>query len=170
MKTQAWGWLGAAVLAAGLNATYHDGGMQWAHEIVDRVTSNTSAVLALATGNADQFVNEARVLTAQTETRSCPLATALARVQTRIAGSETEFARFEVMTAREQAALARIEANRARIEARVARIRIPAVAMNQIVVPSPRVSVCPRMRVNVPRVKIPAIPMVQVEMSGTGPV
>src|SRR5215469_1149640 len=62
MKTQAWGWLGAAVLAAGLNSSYHDGGLQWAHEIADRVQHNTSAVLALATGRADQFLAEARML------------------------------------------------------------------------------------------------------------
>ena len=46
MKTQAWGWLAAAVLAAGLNSSYHDGGLQWAHEIVGSVQHNTGAVLA----------------------------------------------------------------------------------------------------------------------------
>ena len=170
MKTQAWGWLTTAVLAAGLNASYHDGGMQWAHEIVDRVTYNTSAVLALATGNAEQFVSEARMLTARTEPRSCPLSTVWARVQTRIEDPEARFTQFEVMSARQQAALVRLEANRARMEAEVARIRIPAVALNPIVVPSPRISVCPRVRVNVPRVKILPMPMVHVEMPGTGPV
>ena len=40
--TQAWGWLVAAVLAAGLNASYHDGGLQWAHQIADRVEQRST--------------------------------------------------------------------------------------------------------------------------------
>ena len=170
MKTQAWGWLATAVLAAGLNASYHDDGMQWAHQIADQVRYQSGAVLALATGDANQFLTQARILTARHQTSPCPFATALARVETRVAASETEFARFETMSAREEAQLARFEASRARMEAAAERIRIPAVAFNPIGVPSPRISICPRMRVNVPRVKIPAIPMVQVEMPGTGPV
>src|SRR5579859_237847 len=158
MKIQAWGWLATAVLAAGLNASYHDGGLQWAHEIVNRVKYNSGAVLALATGNADQFVSQARVLTARGESSACPLANALTRVQTRIEQPDTEFAQFEMMSARQQAALARLEANRARIEAQVARIRIPAMAFSPVVVPSPRVSICPRVRVNIPRVRVPAVP------------
>ncbi len=46
--TQAWGWLTAGVLAAGLNASYHDGGLQWAHQVADRVEHGSAAVLALA--------------------------------------------------------------------------------------------------------------------------
>src|SRR5215831_7775386 len=122
MKTQAWGWLAAAVVAAGLNASYHDGGLQWAHQIMNQVRYNTGAVMALATGDADQFLTEARMLTARNETSSCPFATALARVETRMEGSETQ---FEVMSARQQAELARLEVDRARMAAEVARIRIP---------------------------------------------
>jgi hypothetical protein len=77
---------------------------------------------------------------------------------------------FDVMSAQEQAQLARIAANGARIEARVARIRIPAVAVNAMVVPSPHISVCPRVRVNVPRIHVPAIPRVRVELPAAGPV
>jgi hypothetical protein len=181
MKTQAWGWLAAAVMAAGLNASYHDGGLRWAHEIADQVAHNSNAVIDLATGRADQFLAETRFLKAGEETSSCPLATAFAEAQNRvatraqsgIAESDAEFARVEVMTDREQAQLVRLEANRARIEARLANVRIPALAFNPVVVPSPRLSICPRLRVNAPHVpamKVPAVPMVRVDISGAGPV
>ena len=114
--TQAWGWLAAGVLAAGLNASYHEGGLQWAHLIADRVEHNSAAVLALASGRANQFLAEARLLTARNETASCPLARA--RVQSMIAQSPS--GGFEVISAREEAQLARFEANRARMEAQIA--------------------------------------------------
>jgi hypothetical protein len=173
MKTQAWGWLTAAVLAAGLNASYHDGGQQWAHRIANRVEHNTNAVMALATGRADEFLTEARVLSPRTETSSCQLASALAQVQTMNSWSDAEFDHFQAMSDRQVAQLARLQAKRARIEARVARIRIPAVAFTPVVVRVPDVSVCPRIRVNVPRmpqVKIPAVPVIHIETPGTGPV
>ena len=170
MKTQAWGWLATAVLAAGLNASYHDGGLQWAHQVADQVRYNSGAVLALAAGDANQFLHEARILTARNQASPCPFATALARVETSMAGSETELARFETMSAREEAALARMEASRARMEADVERIRIPAVAFNQSLMPSPRISLCPRVRIHVPRVNVPAPPLVNVSVSATGPV
>jgi hypothetical protein len=62
MKTQAWGWLAAGVLAAGLNASYHDGGLQWLHQAVDQVEHGSAAVLALAGGHADLFLAEARLV------------------------------------------------------------------------------------------------------------
>src|ERR1700726_3932254 len=97
MKTnQAWGWLAAGVLAAGLNASYYDGGLQWVHRIADRVQQNATTVAAVASGRADQFLSEARILTARTQGASCPLSTAMALVQSRIARSE---AGFEVMSA-----------------------------------------------------------------------
>ena len=65
MKTQAWGWLIAGVLAAGLNASYHDGGLQWAHEVAERVGHGSSAVLALASGNAERFLSEAQLVAAR---------------------------------------------------------------------------------------------------------
>ena len=170
---QAWGWLVAGVLAAGLNASYHNGGLQWAHQAVDQITDQveyrSQAVLALASGDADRFLAASRMLTAQNGTASCPLATSMARVQNRVALSQ---ARLNLMSAREEAQLGRLEANRARmeaqIEAQVARIRIPAMAFNPVAV---RVPACPRIRVEVPRapmVRIPA-PVIQVE-SGSGPI
>jgi len=172
MKTQAWGWLAMAVLAAGLNAGYHDGGFRWAHRIVGRVGHSTSAVLALATGRADQFLTEARVIAAHRHS-SCPMEAAAAEMQAALAPAETNFAEFEQMTARQEAQLAKIEAKRAGLEARLIRIRIAAVALNRIEVPAPRVSVCRRIPVNIPRmpmIKVPAPPVIHVETGNLGPV
>jgi len=176
MKTQAWGWLAAAVLAAGLNSSYHEGGMQWAHVILDRVGHNTGAVLALATGRADQFLAEARMLNIDREAPQCPLATAMARVQSSFDQPNSEIDRFEALSAREQAQLARLEANRARMEAqiqaRLSRIRFAEANFSPVVVQVPKIA-CPRLRVNIPRmpmVKMPQVPAVHVEYSGPGPV
>ena len=178
MKTQAWGWLVAGVLAAGLNASYHDGGLQWAHKVANRIEYSTSAVLALASGNADRFLSEARMVTNRNETASCRLSTALARVQTRLARTETGFAHFDGMTARQEAQLARLEANRDRMEAQIqaqtARSRIPAVAFNPVVVRVarvPQVPACPRIRVNIPRAPMVRIPAPEIDVeSGSGPI
>src|SRR5580698_7294900 len=109
--TQAWGWLVAGVLAAGLNASYHDGGLQWAHQIADQfsyqVEHRSAAVLDLATGHADRFVSEARLLTARQETPSCPWTTAMARVQTNVAQSQLGLDRFEALSAQEEAQVSR---------------------------------------------------------------
>ena len=177
--TQAWEWLVAAVLAAGLNASYHNGGLEWAHQIADRVEQGSAAVLAQASGHAGQFLTEARLLTARTETASCPFATTLTQVQTRIArSSETSVERFDVMSAREERQLARLEANRARMEAQIARqtahIRIATAAFAPIAVKAiPAPVVCPRVRVNVPRmpmIRIPVVPEIHVETGSSGPI
>jgi hypothetical protein len=174
-SSQAWGWLVAGVLAAGLNATYHEGGLQWAHQIADRVGHSSAAVLALASGHPEQFLTEARWLTARNETPSCELRTAWARMETRLASkNQIGWARLDAMSAREQSRLDRLEANRERMEAEIqarvdagtARIRVPAVALNSIVVHVPQVS-CPRVRVSLPRVRISA-PMVSMP-SDNGP-
>ena len=175
MKTQAWGWLVAGVLAAGLNASYHDGGLQWAHDLTNRVEHSSTAVLALASGNAERFLSEARLVTERNQTASCPLTTSLARVQTALARTQTGFAHFDGMTARQDVQLARLEANRdrmeAQIEAQTARIRVPAVAFNPVVVRVGQVSACPRIRVNVPRVPMVRVPAPDIDIElGNGPI
>jgi hypothetical protein len=197
MKTNAWGWLTAAVLAAGLNASYHDGGMVWAHRIADGIEHNTGAVLALATGRADQFVSEARLLTARNERSSCPLTAAVARVRAMNARavntwsgdsqaenswspeswsgvwSSGDFDRFQAWSDREQAKADRIQAKTARLQAKLVQMRVPVVRVNPVVVRVPNVEVCPRIRVNVPeipQVKMPKMPVVHVQVYGTGPV
>ncbi len=183
MKTQAWGWLAVAVLAAALNASYHDGGLEWAHRVADQIGHNSAAVLALASGRGDQFATEARLVTAREETASCRWSGALARVESRVARAENGFAHVQAMSAREEAQWARLEASRARMEARVeaqaARFRA-AAALSPVAYSVPNMkmlnmkipAVCPRVRVNVPRlpmVRIPA-PVVHVETFGSGPV
>jgi hypothetical protein len=192
MKTQAMGWLAVAVVAAGMNASYHQGGMQWAHQIVDQVSYRTSAVIALATGHAEQFLAETQLAKAQVvneqiqaeqaqaqdEVSSCPFERSLMRVQNRIAHSQTRFERFgerfndrfqAAMSARAARQQALMEAQRDRIEAQVAKIRIPAVAFSSVTVPTPKVDVCPRFRVSVPRIpeiKVPSMPEIHIDVPG----
>jgi hypothetical protein len=180
--TQAWGWLTAGVLAAGLNASYHNGGLHWAHEIADHVQHNTAAVLALASGNATQFLSEAQAVTAKHEKSSCQLASTLARVQSRISGAEPTGYEFEMMSAREQGQLARLEAGRERIEARVqaqvaaqtAHLRMASFAFAPVslkAIPAP--VICPRVHVNIPRMpmmKMPVAPEIHIDIPSAGPV
>ena len=174
MKTnQAWAWLVAGVLAAGLNASYYDGNLQWAHRVADRIGQNSQAVLAFASVGTDQFLSEARVLTAHNQNSSCPWAARMSWVESRVARSQAGFDRFEAMTARQEAQVARMEANRARIEAQVSRIRIPAAAFSPVLVRVSGASLCPRVRVDVPRIpaiKIAPLPMVHIDTAGAGPV
>jgi hypothetical protein len=173
MKTQAWGWLATAVLAAGLNSNYHNGGLQWIHEAADHVQHNTSAVLALATGNADRFLAEAQLASAESSP-SCPMGAALAAIRRSIAPVRNQQERFEMMTAREEAALARVEANRARTEARF--VRLNMANFTPVMAQAPRV-VCPRVHVSVPKIPAMRMPVVKIpasdihiEYSGSGPV
>jgi hypothetical protein len=56
------------------------------------------------------------------------------------------------------------------MEARLAAMQIPTVALTRVVIPTPKVSVCPRVRVDMPRmpeIKIPAIPSVHIDISDT---
>lgn len=157
MKTQAWGWLAVGVLSAGLNASYHDGGMEWAHRIADRVEHNTNAVLALATGRADRFLIEANQVTSREAPTSCRLAMAVAPVQAGFSWSGAEFDRFQALSDREQARLERLEARRARMEAQLVRVRMPEVKLSSVVVHVPEVSACPQ-------IKVPAVPAVHVDV------
>jgi len=165
-------------LAAGLNANYYDGGFQWAHRLTDRVEQNAGAVLALASGQADQFLTEARMLSARNHSASCPLSATLARVQTRIARAQAGFDRFEAMSDRQEAQFAKLEANRSPMKAEIAikpvQVRMAMAAFAPVVlrsIPSP--AVCPRVRVNIPQMpmmKLPPMPVVHIETASAGPV
>jgi hypothetical protein len=185
MKTKmtgAWGWLAIGVLAAGLNASYHSGGLQWAHQIADRTEHNSAAVLALASENADHFLAEARTLTTRSEAASCPFSNRVSRVQSGIAYSAAGFDRFEAMSARQQAQLERVEASRGRMEARMeariaaqtAHLRIRSATFFPVALRSmPAPVVCPRVRVNVPRIpmiKMPTLPVIHIDSASAGPV
>jgi hypothetical protein len=160
MKTnQGWGWLAAGVLALGLNGVYQDGGAARAHRVLDRVADRSGALVDMASGTVDQWMERVELVAARGETTSCKLATAMARLQTGMARTQTGWAHLEAMTARQEAATARVEANRARIEARVARVRLAPMAFDAVRIP---VVACPRVRVKVPIVKFPQLPMVRV--------
>ncbi len=174
MKTQAWGWLTAGVLALGLNGFYHDGGAAWAHRIVDQVAGRPVALVSLASERVDRFIEQTNLVAARKETGSCRVATAMARFQTRIARTQNRMASFEVMSVRPEAELARLEANRARIEEQAARVRFAPAVFERETEPEIHI-VCPRVWVNVPRVSIPQppvvrVPVVHVETLGAGPV
>ncbi len=165
MKTKAWGWLMAGVVALGLNGLYQDGGFEWAHQIIDRVSRDSGAVIALATGRADRFLAEVRVVSAQREAAACPMSIEKVRIQTKMPDFGKGFDRFEVMSARQEEQFAKMEAARARMEAKMAHLRIPAVTVNSVELPSLPLTVCPRLRVSVPRppkIRVPATPVVHI--------
>ncbi len=184
MKTQAWGWLVAGVLALGFNGLYHDGGLDWAHRIAAVVQHDVQYKAdALLAGRAGQILAEAELFSARNETATARIATAVAQAQNRVARSQTGLARLEAMTARQQAACAQLEANRARMEAERARIEAMVQArMAMAAVPVPAAAlvpgditipvVCPRVKVGVPRTPLVHVPvrMIQVDSAGAGPV
>lgn len=179
MKTQAWAWLTAGVVALGLNGFYHDGGAEWAHRVSERISDRSDFVVQRVSERADQFVAEVRTAAVRDETASCPLSTALAEFQSRMAGAgfaqnqtrfaQTKLAHFEGMTDREQARVdrseaihARAEARAAQVEARVdaqmARMHFAPAAFERIVIDPVKIQVvCPRVRVNVPALRIPVV-------------
>ena len=183
--TQAWGWLIAGVLASGLNASYHNGGLQWVHQVADRVEYGSAAAMALASGQADQFLTEARLLAVQDQSTqdqpkqeqqvSCRFATTMARVQNRIDRSQATFDRMQAMSERQQA---RLEANRSRMEARIAsqmaHVRFTTADFAPVALRAmPAPVVCPRVRVSVPRlprIEIPAVPVIHIDAGSAGPV
>jgi len=191
---QAWGWLAAGVLAAGLNANYYDGGFQWAHRIADRVGPSSAAVFALAAEQADQFLAQTEVLTAHVESASCRLATTLASLESRVvkrttpAQSSRETDSFEMVSVRPEVQFVRLEAKRARMEneiaARAMHFRRVSAALTPVVFkPLPAPMVCSRVRVNVPQmplvkmqmiktptIKMPVPPTVQIETDSAGPI
>ncbi len=150
--TQAWGWLAAGVLAAALNAGYHDGGLEWAHRIADRAQHVSAAVADLANGRADQFLAEVSLMRAR-DSMTALSDSALANAQDEMARAQAVYARTEAFSAREQARCARIQAERARIEARMAdrrlcirtMVRVNPVAFRSIQIP----------QISIPRIEIP---------------
>lgn len=177
-STQAWGWLAAAVLAAGLNAAYHDGSFAWAHRIADQAQHVSGAVVALASGRADRFLAEAETLTARNNDEMTVLSdTTEAQADREMARAEAAYARVEAFSAREQAHCARIRAEHAHMAARIAAhhavmqgpngeidaafrtIEIPEIpAMSPVRIEIPQVNVhCSHVRMNLRAIQVPAI-------------
>jgi len=180
--TQAWVWLTVAVTAAGLNASYHDGGLQWAHRIAEQVGHGSRAVVALATGRADQFLEEARLATRdsgaprsarvvltrvqeQVQEKMAGGQQQVAWVQEQVADGEQGIAQIEEMSARQQERLARLEEMRARVQERLAertaRCRVASAMHNAAFVVTPA---CTRVRVHVPAVQIPEIRIPEIRV------
>ena len=183
MKTQAWAWLTAGVVALGLNGFYLDGGVAWAHRIADRISNRSDFVVQRVSDRADQFLAEVRMSAGRNETASCPLSTALAGFQSRMARSrfaqnqtrfaQTKIAGFDRMTAREEAQVARLEASReraeaqveARVDAQVARMSFAPAVFERVVMDPVKIRVvCPRVRVNVPAVRVPVVNIPRIPM------
>lgn len=61
----------AGVVAAGLNAGFHQGGLRWAHQIAQDVEHNSAAVIALASGRADEFLAQAHLLSISASKDPC---------------------------------------------------------------------------------------------------
>jgi hypothetical protein len=184
---QAWGWLAAGVLAAGLNAAYHDGDLAWAHRIADRAQHVSNAVVALASGHADQFLAEARMLSVQNDDQATEFTdSVVATADQETARTEAAYARAE---ARQQAHCARIEAIRARIESRVAAhrafVRIPdvrvetsyrtlevpgvgTISLPRIELSQTKIARCSHIRMSLPAMPnmgVPATPEINVSLS-----
>jgi hypothetical protein len=192
MKTQAWGWLAAGVVALGLNGFYQDGGLGWAHRMAESVEENTSKVWALASGHADRFVALAQLMNARTEAASGSVESAIARVQSNAAVVQSKWADVEKISAQQEVGMARAEARCARVQERVeranarmqartaARVSARAMATNIMIpavaaVRAPEVcGLCPRLA-NLPRLPIIRTPMVRtpvirVSLSDAGPI
>jgi len=175
MKTQAWGWLMAGVLAAGVNASYHDGGFAWAHHLAGRAEHQVAAVMALASGHADQFLTEARVIAAH-ENGSCPFSTGLVQAENRVVMSDRDWDGWQAIADREQARADRMEAVQVRLANKLAaeqgRLQMVMDRINVASFDVVKSDLCPRVRVSVPRmpmVNIPA-PVIHVGTLGAGPV
>jgi hypothetical protein len=185
MKTQAWAWLTAGVVALGLNGFYHDGGAAWAHRIAERISDRSNFVVQRVSERADQFVAEARMAAVRDETASCPLSTAVAEFQSRIARTrfaqnrtrfaqdqtrfaqtklaQTKFVELDRMTALQDAQAARLEASQARAEAQVeARVDAQVARMHFARVVVDRAVIDPvKIRVLCPRVRV-NVPAVRI--------
>ena len=180
--TQAWGWLVAGVLAAGLNASYYDGNMEWAHRVADEVQDRSEAVLSRVSDRVsegkDLILARAEQLSGRTEMASCRLSTTLSRLEMDAARTDQGFARIQVKTDRENARLAVAQANRearravagAHIHLSLASFRplvvepmsFRSIGLRPITVRVP--AVCPRVRVSVPRIEIPEVSVPQISI------
>ncbi|HEY1679695.1 MAG TPA: hypothetical protein VGG04_18405 [Candidatus Sulfotelmatobacter sp.] len=171
MKLQALGWLAAGVLAAGLNSSYHNGGLEWAHQIADQVSHETNTVFALATGNADRLYAETRLRqvrmarVGEENSSPCRFSLAMAKLQPAVPFSQVALAQFERVSDQEQAQADRLAARRARMQAQFERVEVPEIDVPEIQVPEVQVPAFRVSEIRVPAVRVPAIhiPAVHVQ-------
>jgi hypothetical protein len=178
-RNQAWGWLVAAVMAAGLNASYHNGDLQWVHRVAEQAKHRTVAVLALASGRADLFLAQAQVLAAHEQADS-RLAVAMTPVQAETANSEASAGRVEALAACKELQRARMEIQKARLQARidanVAHFQVTRAKLNRAFNPMPvafnpmKAPACPRIRVVIPQIPGMRMPAIHVNTASADPV
>ena len=126
-RSRAWGWLAAGVLALGLNGFYQDGGFAWAHRVADRIVERSQAVIALAKGQADEFLAQARILTVRSEDVSSPAYSALARAHENL---DEQILMERVQQQVDEQVLENVESNvQANIEKRIAGCQVRAARM-----------------------------------------
>ena len=163
-STNAWGWLAAGVLALGVNGFLHDEGANLFRRAADGMVAQSEAVMALATGQADQFLAQAQVVAARNRAQRCPLDAAVARMRSRVA-ERAQFAQFESMRAQQESQMVWLDVQKNQMEAQMAQFQFDTADLN---VPEVHV-ICPRMRVSIPqpKLRIPA-PVVHVRTERTG--
>lgn len=152
-------------MALGLNGFYQDGGFVCAHRVASQLESRSAAVLALASGEAEQFVAEARRVASRDETTAADFVTPLARSEEKIARTESEFDHWEAASDRQQAQFVRLEARQERIRAIKARLtcrRIQTVEAEPAVFKFVRIQACPRVHVNIPRMPAVNVPRIDI--------
>ena len=104
---------------AGLNASYHDGGLQWAHRIAGQIENRANVVLALLmVAPMRPLPRRVSRMTAADENSEYRFDSALAHAQTKLGKLERRIQSASGFVDRK---LARLQANRARVEARLSR-------------------------------------------------
>ncbi len=170
----------AAVVAAGLNSSYHNGDLQCLHRAAEQAKHRTLGVLALATGRADQFLIQAQIVAAH-ERADSSLAEAISPVEIESAVSEASEgsvealsacpeqqrarieARIKVQRDRMQSAQARMEAAQTRLAAKAEHLQMVQINLNRTLKGLPA-SFNPVMKSFNPMVKMVACPRVRVSV------
>ena len=171
----------AAVVAAGLNASYHDGDLQWVHRIAEQAKHRTLAVLALASGRADQFLTQAEILAAREKAQQdSSFAVAIEPLQIESTVSDASVRRAEGQVACKELQRARVEIQRARTQARIdanaARFQVMQVQLDRTFNAMPaafnpmKTPACPRIRVVLPQIPGVRVPAVHINTASTDPV
>ena len=158
--TQGWYWLAAGVLALGLNGVYHDGGSEWAHQVVDRAIDRT---VAMVPERAQELMQRVRMAADRENER------ASSRWSQDMSHWQAQVTRVDSMRARQNVRLARMNVHHA-MNVQVAnahltqacshvQVEVPAVSIPEINIP--RIDVP---QINIPRVSIPAVHLESVSV------
>jgi hypothetical protein len=116
-----WYWLGAGVLALGLNGAYQDGQLSFVHRVADRA----SEMVARASDRGTQFVTMAEVMLGRTPVDYGKAEAAVQRIQSKVVCERVARAQREMAMAhvREQIAAARVQQRIALAQVKMDRVR-----------------------------------------------